>query len=109
MDTDRADSTFLDHSPAFPQPQASGQAAPKSPPVFYHQEQVKDGDGYAARIFLPSGGLRNSQDPAQLRLVEGFVQSGQLVRTHRDSGGKSSNYYDLTIIGATGITKVSRP
>ena len=109
VDTERADSTFLDHSPAFPQPQASGLEAPKNPPVFYQQQQVKDGDGYAARIFLPSGGLQNSQDPAQLRLVEGFVQNGRLVRTHRDSSGKSSNYYDLTIIGATGITKVSRP
>jgi len=109
VDTDKASSTFLDHSPAFPQPQASGQTGQKNPPVFYRQQQVRDGDGYAARIFLPSGGLQNSQDPAQLRLVEGFIQGSQVVRTKRDSSGMSTNFYDLTIIGATGVTKVSRP
>lgn len=109
VDTDKADSTFLDHSPSFPQPQASGQTVQKNPPVFYRDQQVKDGDGYAARIFLPSGGLQNSQDPAQLRVIEGFLQNGRLVRTKPDSAGKSANFYDLTIIGATGVAKVSRP
>ena len=109
VDTERADSTILDHSPVFPQPQTAGLAVPKNPPVFYRQQQVRDGDGYAARIFLPRGALQNSQDPAQIRLVEGFVQAGQVVRTRRDGSGKSANFFDVTIIGATGIAKVSRP
>jgi competence protein ComGC len=111
FDPNTTDSTFLDRTPSFPFLATTNQ---NNPPVNYksvdgsRMEPVRDPAGYGARIFLPSGGLQNPEDPARLRLVEGYIQGGQVVRTRR-AGTTSANFYDVSIIGATGVTKVSRP
>lgn len=102
------DCSFLENSPRnFPF--LHGPSAQANPPVSYKDEPVKDPDGYAARIFLPHGGLQNPEWPAQIRLVEGFIQGGQVVYTRRGDPGQTANFYDVAIVGATGMTKVSRP
>lgn len=112
FDPNTANSTFLKNSPdPFP---FLATARQKNPPIAYKSIDektmgpIKSPQGYAARIFLPSGNLQNAEDPAQLRLVEGFIQNGQVVRTRRN-GAESANYYEIAIIGATGVTKVTRP
>jgi hypothetical protein len=101
--------TFLENSPrSFPF--LNGPPSQDNPPVFYKDVQVQEPQGYAARIFLPHGGLQNPEWPAQIRLVEGFIEGGQVVYTRRGDGpGQTANFYDVAIIGATGIAKVSRP
>lgn len=103
------DCSFLQNSPrTFPF--LAGPPTQENPPVVYKDEQVRDPEGYAARIFLPHGGLQNPEWPAQIRLVEGFVQGDEVVYTRRgDAPGQTANYYDVAIVGATGIAKVSRP
>ncbi len=101
--TDTADSTFILNSPTTFPDLGSGQS---NPPVPYQQQTVTS---YAARIFVPNGGLLNAQNPAQIRLVEGNIQGAQVQYTHRTSSGTPANYYDIAILGATGQTKISRP
>lgn len=98
-------STFLANSPS-PFPFLA--AGEPNPPVKYEGKAITGSNGYAARIFLPNGGLQNPEVPATIRLVEGAVQNGQLILANRDQGG-SANFYDLTIIGAVGSVKTSRP
>lgn len=100
--------TFLENSPvSFPF--LDGPPKQNNPPVFYRDEQLRNPQGYAARIFLPHGGLQNPEWPAQIRLVEGFIEGDTVVYTRRNDSGKTANFYDVAIIGATGLTKVSRP
>ncbi len=101
-------STFLLNSPR-PFPFLSGPPQQSNPPLVYQGRDVLDVPGYAARIFLPGGGLLNPQHPAQIRIVEGVLNHGLVTHTRRGAGGQPANYYDLTILGATGITKVFRP
>ncbi len=103
--SDTTNCTFLQNSPtAFPD-LASGQT---TPPVLYQQKNVTS---FAARIFLPNGGLSNAQYPAQIRLVEGsLLQGTQITYTHPvPSTSAPANYYDIAVLGATGQTKVGRP
>lgn len=74
-------------------------------PVPYQGKQVTK---YAARIFLPNGGLQNPAQPAKIRLVAGFLQSNSVVYTQPASGG-TANYYDVAILGTTGAVKIIRP
>lgn len=101
-------STFLLNSPR-PFPFLAGPPRQTNPPLSFQGQNISDGPGYAARIFLPGGGLLNPQHPAQIRMVEGIFQAGQVTHTRRGAAGQPANYYDLTILGATGITKVFRP
>ena len=104
--TDSANSTFMVNSP---QPFPFLKGAKANPPVSFRGQQVANGNGYAARIFLPNGALQNPDKPAQLRLVEGFYDNNRLTYTRPDGQGGSANYYDIAILGMTGTTKVSRP
>ena len=104
---DAANCTFYEKSPAA-FPLLAGPPVQKNPPVTYKTAQV-GASAFSARIYLPTGGLQSPEKPAQIRLVEGFAQGAQLVRTHPDGTGKSANYYDIAIVGATGTTKISRP
>lgn len=78
----------------------------ENPPVRFHGRKITR---FATRIFMPGGGLKNPDEPAQLRLVEGFLQDGRTIYTKPDGKNGSANFYDLALIGATGITKISRP
>ena len=62
-----------------------------------------------ARIFTPTGSLQNAEQGAQIRLIEGYLAGGKVVRTRPGAAGASANYYDITIVGATGIPQASRP
>jgi prepilin-type N-terminal cleavage/methylation domain-containing protein len=79
----------------------------KGAPVAYlgSGSPLKEGS-YAARVFLPSGGLLNPNDPAQFQLVMGRVIRG--VTQYQEKNGPV-NYYRISLIGATGRTKVERP
>jgi prepilin-type N-terminal cleavage/methylation domain-containing protein len=79
----------------------------KGAPVAYlgSGPMLKEGS-YAARVFLPAGGLLNPNDPAQLQLVMGRVVRG--VTQYQEKNGPV-NYYRISLIGATGRTKVERP
>jgi len=100
-------SSFLTHSPQ-PFPFINGIPKQENPPVLYLQESIRE-NGYAARIFLPNGGLQNPEYAAQIRLVEGVTSEGQTQYTHTDGNGQPPNYYDVAIVGATGLAKINRP
>ncbi|EDY21712.1 hypothetical protein CfE428DRAFT_0957 [Chthoniobacter flavus Ellin428] len=105
---DPVNCSFLTHSPQ-PFPFLSRISGTVNPPVKYRGQQVLDGAGYAARIFLSNGSLQNPEQPAQLRLVEGFFQGNRVVYTNHHSGGIAANFYDIAILGMTGTTKINRP
>ncbi len=75
------------------------------PPLSYRGTPVSS---YRYEIFLPHGGPL-SGSPAQIRIVEGSFSSGALVYSHPRQDGTPANYYDLTILGATGKIKINRP
>jgi prepilin-type N-terminal cleavage/methylation domain-containing protein len=106
--TDTINCSFLLNSPQ-PFPFLTRFAGQMNPPVRFRGVQVADHAGYAARIFLPNGALQNPEQPAQLRLVEGYVQGGQTTYTNRSGGQAPDNYYDVAILGMTGTTKIDRP
>lgn len=99
--SDESSSTFISRSP---------KALPFQPgrdlPVRYQGAAVH---GYALRVFLPGGSLQNAEEPAHLRIVEGYLQGKAVTYTRPGVGKKPANYYDVALIGATGIAKASRP
>lgn len=97
--------TFLKYPTAFPF-LTGPYPTQKNAPVFHEGKQVTK---YAARIFTASGSLQNPQTPAQLRLVEGQTEGGQMRYTRPGAGGRAANYYDIALIGATGLARVDRP
>lgn len=96
--------SFLKNSPVTFPFLAHGQ---QNPPVSFQGQQVAS-NAYAARIFMPNGALQNPEQPAQLRLVEGYFQGNGVIYTNRN-GQRSGNQYDIAILGMTGTTKVTRP
>ena len=109
VDSDPANSSFLLNSAKFPFLNYAGRPPQPDPPVSYDGKPLNGSASVRARIFLPSGGLQNAESAAQIRLVEGFRANGTTVVTNRGSGGTSANYYDVAIVPATGMTKISRP
>ncbi|HSI64280.1 MAG TPA: prepilin-type N-terminal cleavage/methylation domain-containing protein, partial [Candidatus Saccharimonadia bacterium] len=77
-------------------------------PVKYNGFSLPAGT-YAARIFLPGGGLLNPNEAAVLQVVHGTVEGGRVIYHHRNPSGKPANYYRVALLGATGKTKVERP
>ncbi len=77
-------------------------------PVKYNGFSLPPGT-YAARIFLPGGGLLNPNDAAVLQVVQGTIEGGRVAYNHRNPSGKPANYYRVALLGATGKTKVERP
>jgi hypothetical protein len=97
--------TFVKNSPkTFPL--LSRSPVQENPPLVIGGAKVKS---FAVRIFLPTGSLMNAEEPAHLRLVEGHLNGLNTAYTHPGEGGKPANYYDIALIGATGVAKVSRP
>lgn len=103
--SDAENGTFLKNSPTSFLA-AAAQAQPLVPPARYQGVQVKR---YAGRIFTASGALLNPEAPAQLRLVEGFIQGGRVIPTRPGSKGAPANYYSIALLGATGMARVERP
>lgn len=104
---DKTNCSFLVNSPThFLSAEGQNSQQPQNPPAKYRGNQVL---GYAARIFMPNGALQNPEQPAQLRLVEGFFQGGHVIYTNHDNGKHATNFYDIAILGMTGTTKINRP
>jgi prepilin-type N-terminal cleavage/methylation domain-containing protein len=109
VDRNDADNcTFLSNSPQ-PFPFLSRVPGQLNPPVQYQGTQVSSPSGYAARIFLSNGSLMNPEQAAQIRLVQGFNQGQRVVYTSHTTEGKAANFYDVVILGTTGIAKIDRP
>ena len=100
-EAEESSGTFISHSPKA-LPFQKGDVLP----VPYLGQPVRS---YALRVFLPGGGLQNADEPAHLRLVEGYLQGDKIVYTRPGEGNKPANYYDVALIGVTGIAKASRP
>jgi prepilin-type N-terminal cleavage/methylation domain-containing protein len=103
--SDIENGTFLKNSPTSFLPAAS-QKEPPVPPVRYENKQVTR---FAGRIFTASGSLLNPEAPAELRLVEGFIQGGRVIPTRPGAKGAFVNYYSIALLGATGIARVEHP
>jgi len=106
VDFTTVESSFLNNSP---QPFPSLNVGQTNPPVHYAHQTIPSPAGYAARIFLPTGGLKNAESSAQLRLVEGTREGSGMTYRRTGAGGVPTNYYDIAIVGVTGVAKVSRP
>lgn len=80
---------------------------PAFPELEYNGKRISS---FKYLIFLPNRSLRDSAS-AQLRLVEGFFQgnTNSVAYTRRDANGDPDNYYTMTVLGATGRTKIDRP
>ena len=92
-----------------PQPFPFAGDAGDGAPVAYGSHLSLPANAFAARIFLPGGGLLNPDVAAQFRLVEGTVVNGGIQYTQLASTGGPANYYRIILLGATGKTKVERP
>jgi hypothetical protein len=103
--SDPENGTFLKFSPTSFLASAS-QPQPAVPPARFQGVQVKR---FAGRIFTASGSLLNPEAPAQLRLVEGFLQGSRTIYTRPGKDGAPANYYAIALLGATGIARVDRP
>lgn len=97
--------TFEEHSPEV-FPFNGGQAGA---PVAFRQHTTLPAGTYAARIFLPGGSLKNAHEPARFQIVEGRTAGGKTAYTSMGEGQAPANYYRITLLGATGGTKVERP
>jgi prepilin-type N-terminal cleavage/methylation domain-containing protein len=65
---------------------------------------------FAARIFMSNGGLKNPSEATKIKLVEGSYTGGVTKYTHPAAGGGSAaNYYNISIVGVTGRSKIDRP
>ncbi len=101
------DASFFANSPQ-PFPFTGGSPEAGAPVDFGDYSKLPPGT-YAARIFLPGGGLMNPDNATQFRLVEGSMEGGQMYYSNTRNGGPPVNYYRITLLGTTGKTKVSRP
>lgn len=106
--SDTTNCSFLENSPK-PFPFLTKFGGQNNPPVSYQGQQVASSGGYIARLFLSNGSLQNPEEPAQLRLVQGYRQGQSVVYTQPNASGKAANYYDIAIVGTTGTTKIDRP
>lgn len=103
-----ADSTFLLNAPE-PFPFLSEEQGQVVPPVRYQGEGVQGNNAMAARIFTAGGGLLDASVPSQIRLVEGHLVSGTVQYGRPGVDGRPDNFFDIAILGATGLPKISRP
>jgi len=75
-------------------------------PVFQGQNMAS---GYVCRYFSPTGSLLNVDQPVTLRLVEASLNSdGSAFYRHPVINGIPSNYYDVSLLATTGLTKIIR-
>lgn len=76
-------------------------------PVLQYQGQEVQSFRYIS--FLPLGGLKQSKSAA-LRIAEGYLSSdSKLIFTHPNAEGNPANYFDISVLSATGRTKIDRP
>lgn len=97
--------SFVANSPeVFPFNQGKMEA-----PVAFGDYKALPAGTYAARIFLPTGGLKNPSAPAKMQIVEGSTTGGKTAYSVTTGTEVPANYYRVTLLGATGGTKVERP
>ncbi|MEA3209581.1 MAG: hypothetical protein QOE70_2638 [Chthoniobacter sp.] len=81
---------------------------PQLPRLNYKGSPVTN---YQYAVFLPNGSLLHS-DPAYVRLVQGFRPAGATVPSYtgaKSEDGHPANYYDISIVAATGRVKLDHP
>lgn len=76
-------------------------------PLDFRGETVTGGQ-FAARVFLPSGGLSTPDEPARISVVEGTNSAAGESALTRPDGAGSANVYDITIIGSIGSVRIDR-
>ncbi|WP_081891733.1 prepilin-type N-terminal cleavage/methylation domain-containing protein [Verrucomicrobium sp. BvORR106] len=103
-----ADCTFLLDSPE-PFPFLTDEQGQAAPPVRYQGAGVQGNNAMVARIFTAGGGLLDASVPSQIRLVEGHVVDGTVQHPRPGADGRPDNFFDIAILGATGLPKISRP
>jgi type II secretory pathway pseudopilin PulG len=88
-------------------PTTPGAPTPSFPSIRYAGNPQAS---YKYVVFLPGGGLLSGSSAA-CRVVEGVLpgNSNQVVYTHSAQNGSPKNYYDVTILAATGRLKIDRP
>lgn len=110
---DLESSTFIKHSPQLLPFTSSGQE-----PLAFRGKGLSTRHGtpaYSFRVFLPSGSLQNPGFKSTLRLVEGFREGDKLIYTRQgekksgDDRQMAANFYDVTLVGTTGLARVTRP
>jgi hypothetical protein len=86
---------------------ADGVPSPQLPALSYNGNQVSS---YSYLIFLPNGSLLRS-NASQLKLADGLISSSGAVMYTRPvvGGGAPSDYYNITVLSATGRIKIDRP
>jgi prepilin-type N-terminal cleavage/methylation domain-containing protein len=87
---------------------SSSSMTPAFPAFTYHAAPVT---AYAYVVFLPSGEILGSVAP-QVRLVTGYLPAGSdtVVYTNKNAATATpADYYNITIISASGRVKVDRP
>ena len=106
IDPDTANSTFLSGNNNNSNNSPATAPLPTKLPGKFRGADIAS---YAARVFLPNGGLYNPSTSATIQLVEGFVNGGNVKLTHCASGGSAADYYNIAIVGVTGRSKIERP
>lgn len=96
----------------FPDPELSFRSSNDQPSTPFPPLQIEGRTvtRYRYTTFLPSGRLGQSST-AVVRLSEGYYQPEDHlpVHTHAGTGGVPLNYYSISILAATGRTKIERP
>ena len=98
-----ADSTFLSGNTNVSPAQAP---LPTTLPAKFRGAAIAN---YAARVFLPNGGLYNPATSSKIQLVEGAVNGNSVTLTHCVTGGSAADFYNIAIVGITGRSKIERP
>jgi prepilin-type N-terminal cleavage/methylation domain-containing protein len=96
---DPASFTFTEYPGVKPQPDL--------PAIRYGGKTISS---YKYLIFLPNRSLLQNTS-AQLKLVEGVFAANASAPTYtrKASDGTPENYYNVTVLGTTGIPKIDRP
>lgn len=105
--SDRKTCTFVSES-EIPLPLTPADAPSGKLPFFFKEIPLTSAT-CSLRVFLPNGGLHDSESPARIRLVEGIKEGETVDYSRPDEQGFPANYYDVSLIGATGLSKVNRP
>lgn len=86
---------------------SSTAATPALPQITYRDSVVAN---YQYVIFLPNGGLQGATSPS-VRLVQGYRSPGAQVTTYTAAhqAGAALNYYQVSLLTASGRVKIDRP
>jgi len=81
--------------------------SPALPPLTYGGQQI---DQFKSLVFMPDGSTYGD-GPTTVELVEGYYPKGAATPFYTGGlkNGSAANFYQLTILNATGRIKIDRP